>query len=138
MEPCDTCFYGSLKDSHIAPCKSCSGYNKYVKDSIYFWNENDKKFTAYGEEPVKEQYDVVSKPKHYMLFEDKGIEIRDVIGKLLEKIDQSNQEWAFDPQDFADYVQAMQYFMRFMEKGGKQDIQKGMWYMNKILDNWPE
>ena len=28
------------------------------------------------------EYDVVSKPKHYMLFEDKGIEVRDVIEKM--------------------------------------------------------
>ena len=84
MEPCDTCFYGSIKESAVAPCKTCSGYNKYVKDSIYFWNSIDNKFTEFEGEPVKEGYDAVSKPKHYMLFEDKGIEIRDVIGKLLE------------------------------------------------------
>jgi len=132
MEPCDTCFYGTLKDSRIAPCKTCSGYNKYVKDSIYFWNENDKKFTAYGEEPVKEQYDVVSKPKHYMLFEDKQIEVRDVLQKLTDKL----YDTGFASNDslfISDYVQMMQYLMRFMDKNGVQDLEKAQWYLTKII-----
>ena len=32
------------------------------------------------------KYDVISKPKHYMLFEEEGIEVRDVIAKLVEKL----------------------------------------------------
>lgn len=135
MEPCDTCFYGSIKDSQIAPCKSCSGYNKYVQDSIYFWNDDLHKFTPEGKN--EDDHDPVSKPRHYMLFPEKNIEIRDVINRLLKKME-ANDAWEFEAQDYSDYVQAMQYFMRFMEKNGRQDIEKGIWYMNKILDNWPE
>ncbi len=128
MDKCNTCFFGSIKDSKVAPCKVCSGYNKYVRDSIYFW----------GEEPMPEEekkYDLVSKPKHYMLFEDKQIEVRDVIQRLMDKI-QSSDVVEFNPIDYSDYFQAMAYFMRFMDKNGKQDLEKGVWYMNKIIDAW--
>lgn len=73
-------------------------------------------------------YDVVSKPKHYMLFEDQGIEVRDVIAKLVAK---------FGPQVegmfIADYVQLMQYLMRFMDKNGVEDLKKARWYLDKMI-----
>jgi hypothetical protein len=99
-----------------------------VKDSVYFW----------GEKPMPEettQYDVVSKPKHYMLFEDKQLEVRDVIQRLLDKIEGS-EVVDFNPIDYADYFQAMAYFMRFMDKNGKEDLEKGVWYINKLISAW--
>ena len=36
------------------------------------------------------------------------------------------------PLFVSDYVQMMQYFMRFMEKNGKEDLEKGQW----CLDNY--
>ena len=74
-------------------------------------------------------YDIVSKPKHYMLFEDKGIEVRDVIGKLVEKIKVDKDSGMF----VADYVQLMQYLMRFMDKNGKEDLEKARWYLDKMI-----
>ena len=73
-------------------------------------------------------YDVVSKPKHYMLFEDKGIEVRDVIERLVSKF--SSQEAGMF---IADYVQLMQYLMRFMDKNGKEDLEKARWYLDKMI-----
>ena len=74
-------------------------------------------------------YNTVSKPKHYMLFEDKGIEVRDVIERLVSK---------FSPQEsgmfIADYVQLMQYLMRFMDKNGKEDLEKARWYLDKMIE----
>ena len=75
-------------------------------------------------------YDIVSKPKHYMLFEDKGIEVRDVIGKLVEKIKVDKDSGMF----VADYVQLMQYLMRFMDKNGKEDLEKARWYLDKMIE----
>ena len=76
-------------------------------------------------------YDIVSKPKHYMLFEDKGIEVRDVIERLVSK---------FSPQEsgmfIADYVQLMQYLMRFMDKNGKEDLEKARWYLDKMIESY--
>ena len=74
-------------------------------------------------------YNTVSKPKHYMLFEDKGIEVRDVIERLVSK---------FSPQEsgmfISDYVQLMQYLMRFMDKNGKEDLEKARWYLDKMIE----
>ena len=88
-------------------------------------------------------YDVVSKPKHYMLFEDKGIEVRDVIEKLVLKayaayannkgtIPNSLQAPMFE----SDYVQLMQYLMRFMDKNGVEDLKKARWYLDKLIQSY--
>ena len=127
---CSTCFYYSIpKESPISPCRTCVDYSKHARDSIYFW----------GKEEVTKmpEYDVVEKPKHYMLFPEKNIEVRDVIHALLGRMAKSDT-YEFDPIDYADYVQAMQYFLRFMDKNGVEDLRKGVWYMNKIIENWED
>jgi hypothetical protein len=73
-------------------------------------------------------YDVVSKPKHYMLFEDQGIEVRDVIAKLVAKFGPP-----VEGMFIADYVQLMQYLMRFMDKNGVEDLKKARWYLDKMI-----
>jgi hypothetical protein len=132
-----------------APCTLCTGYSNYVKGDVYM----SKPYTA---KPLKEAidewysqtngveqedfwvsykgipHDPVSKPKHYMLFEDEGIEVRDVIEKLVDKI-----EWRPDSSLFvADYVQMMQYLMRFMDKNGVEDLNKARWYLDKLIDSY--
>ena len=73
-------------------------------------------------------YDIVSKPKHYMLFEEEGIEVRDVIAKLVDKFGPP-----VEGMFIADYVQLMQYLMRFMDKNGKEDLEKARWYLDKMI-----
>ena len=86
------------------------------------------------------QYDVVSKPKHYMLFaaedlrKEEGIEVRDVIERLVVKIDGNLEEYI--PLFTADYVQMMQYLMRFMDKNGVEDLKKARWYLDKLIDSY--
>jgi hypothetical protein len=82
------------------------------------------------------QYDVVSKPKHYMLFPEKNIEVRDVIERLVVKIDGNCAEYF--PLFTADYVQMMQYLMRFMDKNGVEDLKKARWYLDKLIDAYDE
>jgi len=84
----------------------------------------------------KGKYDTVNKPKHYMLFEEEGIEVRDVIEKLAEKV-----YWASGttlrksaPMFISDYVQMMQYVMRFMDKNGVEDLKKARWYLDKMIE----
>jgi hypothetical protein len=80
----------------------------------------------------KDLYDVVSKPKHYMLFEEEGIEVRHVIEKLVGKFEMSSMG---HPYMFAaDYVQLMQYLMRFMDKNGVEDLKKARWYLDKMIE----
>jgi hypothetical protein len=90
------------------------------------------------------QYDVVSKPKHYMLFDadyvnstaylKEGIEVRDVIEKLVNKIPPVSRDYG--GLFVADYVQMMQYLMRFMDKNGVEDLKKARWYLDKLIDSY--
>jgi len=139
---CDSCFYASFDKDLEAPCASCSGYSNWVTKDAYPLDR------PYTEKPLTEaikawfaqrndvpdpQYNVVEKPKHYMLFEDEGIEVRDVIEKLVEKLDEA----AFLTPLFApDYVQMMQYLMRFMDKNGVEDLKKARWYLDKLIDSY--
>ena len=78
-------------------------------------------------------YDIISKPKHYMLFEDKGIEVRDVLEKLCDKL-QNTLPYPGNSSLFeSDYVQLMQYLMRFMDKNGVEDLKKARWYLDKMI-----
>jgi hypothetical protein len=89
---------------------------------------------------TKEDYNVISKPKHYMLFNaetviffvdnNKGIEVRDVITQLVEKLRVDKDSGMF----VADYVQLMQYLMRFMDKNGVEDLKKARWYLDKMIE----
>jgi hypothetical protein len=79
-------------------------------------------------------YDIVSKPKHYMLFEEKGIEVRDVIEKLVGKLELTSMGHSY--MFAADYVQLMQYLMRFMDKNGVEDLKKARWYLDKMIASY--
>lgn len=85
-------------------------------------------------------YDIVSKPKHYMLFDEleikerafegRGIEVRDVLEMLVLKLEP--KDGLFE----SDYVQLMQYLMRFMDKNGVEDLKKARWYLDKMIDSY--
>ena len=64
-----------------------------------------------------------------------GIEVRDVCGKLVCKVREgSNVPFWKDNNLFeSDYVQLMQYLMRFMDKNGKEDLEKARWYLDKMI-----
>ncbi len=88
---------------------------------------------------AEDLYNVISKPKHYMLFaaedlhKDQGIEVRDVIAKLVAKFDyQGYPDNA--PLFISDYVQLLQYIMRFMDKNGVEDLKKARWYLDKMIE----
>lgn len=134
---CATCFYDG-NQGILAPCTKCTFMDKWVDREMYI-----RKPTSPDFRPLKEvidtwvsnddfptDYDVVSKPKHYMLFEQEGIEVRDVIKKLVGKLKY------FGPMFVADYVQMMQYGMRFMDKNGKEDLEKMRWYLDKLIDEY--
>ena len=140
---CDSCFYSAFDKDLEAPCASCSGYSNWVTKDAYPVDRpyTDKPLTeaikawfADRKDVPEPPYDVVKKPQHYMLFEDKGIEVRDVIQKLVEKFEMSSQG---HPYMFAaDYVQMMQYLMRFMDKNGVEDLKKARWYLDKLIDSY--
>lgn len=147
---CATCFYDG-NQGMLAPCTKCTFMDKWVDRELYI-----RKSTAPDFRPLKEvidtwvsnddfptDYDVVSKPKHYMLFDcydlkkyKHGIEVRDVIRELVAKIanktGQGELNWS--PLAESDYVQMMQYLMRFMDKNGVEDLKKARWYLDKLVE----
>ena len=78
--------------------------------------------------------DEVNAPKHYMLMP--GVEVRDVITALTRKIELSYV--GFTGQEYGDYIQMMQYCMRFMDKGGVKDLEKARWYLDKLIESYDE
>jgi len=144
---CNTCFYALMDRDLEAPCVTCTGYSNYVKGDLYMTQPYNTKplkeaiddwvnqgSTAVSKEDFWVSYkgithDPVEKPKHYMLFEEEGIEVRDVIEKLVSK---------FSPQEsgmfIADYVQMLQYLMRFMDKNGVEDLKKARVYLNWLIE----
>jgi hypothetical protein len=117
---CLTCFYVET-DITRAPCNSCSPrLDKYVPMAAFI-----------DEEPVN---DVVDRPKHYMLQE--GLEVRDVLKLLVDKIyDQGSPAEALF---ISDYVQLMQYLMRFMDKNGVEDLKKARYYLDEMIEAYHE
>jgi len=91
-------------------------------------------------------YDVISKPKHYMLFDadyvnstaylKEGIEVRDVLEKLCDKLQHTLPYPGNSSLFESDYVQLMQYLMRFMDKNGVEDLKKARWYLDKMIESY--
>ena len=145
---CKTCKLGKTAWPN-SRCEECMSHN------LKFWEPNEETIKAYvlkcqpGEASVSvtdaTEHDVVNKPKHYMLFDDcyiqqaakegKGIEVRDVISLLIMKMDECESQvpnWL--PLFESDYVQLMQYLMRFMDKNGVEDLKKARWYLDKLIE----
>jgi hypothetical protein len=158
---CNGCFYQEA-DPRDAPCNSCFATAKYVHRDVFKDVDNNPVFKQTGKlswefKPAdalretfagKTGYDTVNKPKHYMLFDegtvvffadnDKGIEVRDVIEQLVGKLEEADKTpMRYDAPLFtADYVQMMQYLMRFMDKNGVEDLKKARWYLDKMIESY--
>jgi hypothetical protein len=140
---CTNCVHFQLL-CHEDPCKNCMDYalwepKKVMKPTI----KEIEEYMASLNIPMEQRfngtasYDVVSKPKHYMLFEDQGIEVRDVISKLVDKMIRAENYVPLESPLFeSDYVQLMQYLMRFMDKNGVEDLKKARWYLDKMIESY--
>lgn len=151
VNKCDQCFYALMDKDTEAPCVTCRGYSNFVQGSIYATSHSSKplkeaiddwfKYADHGggstlDDYPELKYNAVDKPKHYMLFEDQGIEVRDVLEKLASKLGKADKTpMPYDaPLFVSDYVQMMQYLMRFMDKNGQEDLKKARWYVDKLID----
>jgi hypothetical protein len=128
-----------------SPCIICTGYSNYVKGNVYMTSRASKPlkeaiddwfYNTNGISSGDMHFDVVNKPKHYMLFEEEGIEVRDVIEKLVNKIPPVSRDYG--GLFVADYVQMMQYLMRFMDKNGVEDLKKAKWYLDKLIQAYDD
>lgn len=76
--------------------------------------------------------DIVNKPKHYILMDN--LEVRDVLAALVDKMRHDDDQVVPGNALFeSDYVQMMQYLMRFMDKNGVEDLRKARWYLEKLI-----
>lgn len=73
--------------------------------------------------------DMVNKPPHYDLGGFQVIDVRDV---LLDRIQKSGI-LTYRQADY--WSRAWEYLTRFMEKNGAEDLKKGQWYLNRLLDD---
>jgi hypothetical protein len=142
---CTSCFYAEMDKDLEPPCKLCTGYSNWVPRDMYKHSHDAQPLSEAIDEWFKGtngtssgdmHFDVVSKPKHYMLFEEEGIEVRDVIEKLVVKLDDANL--VYRPMATADYTQMMQYLMRFMDKNGVEDLKKAKWYLDKLIQAYDD
>ena len=112
IQGCRGCV-NEMEPYHHHVCTECSDHDKHTdRKVIKIMSEND----------------VVNNPSHYMLFPEYGVEVRDVIERLVNKF--NNEPGML----IADYVQMMQYVMRFMQKNGVEDLKKGRWYLDKMIE----
>ena len=114
---------------------TAEGIEEYMK-SLKIEEEVGDGFYGGSEEYLERPYNTVTKPKHYMLFEKEGIEVRDVCSKLVNKVREGSHVpfWKDNNLFESDYVQMMQYLMRFMDKNGKEDLEKARWYLDKLIE----
>ena len=78
---CNSCFYALMDKDLQAPCITCTGYSNFVNGRLYMTEHLpatlEEAIDDWFHEGAPMKYDTVSKPKHYMLFEDEGIECID-------------------------------------------------------------
>lgn len=117
---CTTCLYATTSIvTH--PCNVCDdSFNKYVP------------MTAFIDDDPEEN--IVEKPKHYQLNE--YLEVRDVLKLLVDKIYEQGSPAV--PLFISDYVQLMQYLMRFMDKNGVEDLKKARYYLDEMIESYHE
>lgn len=77
--------------------------------------------------------DIVNKPKHYQLVmkDDEIVEVREICEALASRLSSNGYSGMF----ISDYIQMLQYVLRFDEKNGKEDLDKAKWYLDKLLES---
>ena len=80
--------------------------------------------------------DVVKSPKHYRLFEEFGLEIKDVNKRILDNIEKSDFDMTLYEAGWLQ--QALQYQMRAHEKNGLEDYKKAIQTLQFVVDSMEE
>jgi len=99
----------------------------YTRNGSFYYSEDTSDLDLMQE--VQEQ-DMVNSPKHYQLFPDSNIEVRDVLKVLADRLGTNGYSGSF----IGDYVQLMQYLMRFDMKNGKEDLEKAKFFLDKMVE----
>lgn len=73
---------------------------------------------------------MVNSPKHYQIFPE--YEVRDLCEVMADRM-----EGKYTAFFISDYVQFLQYVLRFDKKNGQEDLEKAQYYLNKMIENHP-
>ena len=114
---CSGCYYWEHKCTHENP--ECGYSEIYVEQQCNACTQSDGR------------HNVISKPKHYMLFPEKNIEVRHLMQVLADRLESNGYSAMF----ISDYIQMQQYLLRFDEKNGKEDLEKAQWYLEKLIES---
>ena len=77
--------------------------------------------------------DMVVSPKHYQLFPEFNLEIKDINKRILDNMEESGFDITLYEAGW--YQQSMQYFERFYLKNGIEDLKKGIQTMQFVIDS---
>ena len=77
--------------------------------------------------------DMVVSPKHYQLFPEFNLEIKDINKRILDNMEESSFDITLYEAGW--YQQSMQYFERFYLKNGIEDLKKGIQTMQFVIDS---
>jgi Protein of unknwon function (DUF3310). len=103
------------------------GHSELVSGKVtaYPYHEEDAQTTVHN--------DVVNSPNHYILFKD--IEVKDVVKEVLRRWqDESNTAMSFNQAGMM--KEALQYLLRAPKKNKKEDVEKAVYYLKAILEEW--
>ena len=95
---------------------------KYLKSLL---NKEENKET--------QKLDMIVSPKHYQLFPEFNLEIKDINKRILDNMEESNFDITLYEAGW--YQQSMQYFERFYLKNGIEDLKKGIQTMQFVIDS---
>ena len=82
------------------------------------------------------EQDMVNKPKHYQLFPEHNLEVKDINKRILDNMESSGFNITLYEAGW--YQQAMQYFERCYLKNGLEDLEKGIVTMQFVVDSMKE
>lgn len=112
-----------LKTVWYAEVENQAGYKFTITDNDDFMKVNEP-FTRKVD--MKEEQDMVNKPKHYTYGD---IEVIDFIEQVTKDY---KSELAFSIGN------AIKYIARANHKNGKEDLDKARWYLNRAFEKWED
>ena len=117
IKTCNTCFYNNL-DSSIHPCCDCFGNDKWVRRDLYIRDASMTLGEAIKEwVDVKEENDVVNKPKHYTEHPS-GIECIQI-----------TEHMGFNLGNAVKYIWRCD-----LKRDAIEDLKKAKWYIDREID----
>ena len=136
-----------MKDSAekvIIPATTTDCYSKILDKMPNFSleGESSKKWVDTLSESVSnipedteetQKTDMVVSPKHYQLFPEFNLEIKDINKRILDNMEESSFDITLYEAGW--YQQSMQYFERFYLKNGIEDLKKGIQTMQFVIDS---